>query len=239
MMRLDKFLSDMGVASRKETALACRRGGVLVNGAPALRPEHKLEPGRDRVHYLGREIVYRKNIYLWLNKPEGYVSATEDGRYPVVTALAPEEYRGRDLFPCGRLDRDTVGLLLLTDDGALAHALLSPKNGIEKTYRFAVDVPLPPSAEAILEAGVTTGGDVFRPAHLEADADRLGGRVSVTEGKYHEVKRMLASVGSPVTALERVSFAGIPLPEDLPRGACVPLTEEEVAYLKHCVRMDD
>ena len=231
-MRLDKLFTTVGLLSRREAAIAVRRGEVTVNGVPARSADMKVEPERDVIALRGEEVVYREFVYLWLNKPAGYVSATEDGRLPVVTELVPEAYRRLSLFPCGRLDRDTVGLLLLTNDGALSHALLSPRRGVEKVYRFAVGAPLPKEAEERLAAGMTLGEEVCKSARLTANADRMGGTVILTEGKYHEVKRMMAALGAPITYLERVAFAGIPLDPTLPRGEVRPLTEEELAILK-------
>lgn len=232
-MRLDKFFTTVGLLSRKETALAVRRGEITVGGLPARSADSKIDPERDSITYLGEPVVYREFVYLWLNKPTGYVSATEDGRLPVVTELAPPEYARLSLFPCGRLDRDTVGLLLLTNDGALSHALLSPRRAVRKVYRFRVAAPLPKEAEERLSAGMMLGEETCRPAILSADGDRLGGTVTLTEGKYHEVKRMMAALGSPITFLERSAFADIPLDPALPRGACRPVSEEELALLRH------
>ncbi len=231
-MRLDKFFTTVGRLSRRETALAVRRGDIAVNGIPASRADMKIDPDGDTVTYLGERIAYREFVYLWLNKPAGYVSATEDGRLPVVTELAPREYARLSLFPCGRLDRDTVGLLLLTNDGALSHALLSPRRGVEKVYRFRVEARLPDTAEERLLAGMMLGEERCRSAVLLADDDRMGGRVTLTEGKYHEVKRMMAALGSPISYLERISFAGIPLDPALARGECRPVSEAELALLR-------
>ena len=231
-MRLDKFFTTVGLLSRRETAQAVRRGRITVNGIAARAQDMAIDPERDAVTLDGERVVYREFVYLWLNKPRGYVSATEDGKLPVVTELAPPEYARLELFPCGRLDRDTVGLLLLTNDGALTHALLSPKRGVTKVYRFTTETPLPKEAEARLLEGITAGGEVFRSAHLAADGDRLGGTVTLTEGKYHEVKRMMAALGAPIRTLERIAFAGIPLDPRLARGECRPATEDEIAALK-------
>ena len=238
-MRLDKFFTTVGLLSRRETAIAVRRGEITVCGAPALRADMQVDPERDAVTLRGEPVVYRRFVYLWLNKPEGYVSATEDGRLPVVTELAPEEYRRLSLFPCGRLDRDTVGLLLLTNDGALSHALLAPRRAVPKIYRFRVAAPLPKEAEARLAEGMTLGEVQCRPAVLTADEDRMGGTVVLTEGKYHEVKRMMAALGAPITYLERCAFAGIPLDPDLPRGATRPVSEGELATLRAAAGLSD
>ena len=231
-MRIDKFISELGAASRKEASKIARSGGVTVNGAPVRDLSAHIDPERDVVTFQGRELTYKKFVYVMLNKPEGYVSATEDGRYPVVTELAPPEYARLSLFPCGRLDRDTVGLMLLTNDGALSHALLSPKRGVEKIYRFKTEAPLPRDAEERLLAGMTLSDCVCRPARLSADADRMGGSVTLTEGKYHEVKRMMAALGAPIVYLERYAFAGITLDPTLPRGMTREVSPEELAILR-------
>ena len=231
-MRLDKFFTTVGLLSRREVAAAVRRGQITVNGTVAKAADMKVDPEADAVTLAGEAVVYREFVYLWLNKPEGYVSATEDGRYPVVTELAPPEYARLSLFPCGRLDRDTVGLMLLTNDGALSHALLSPKRGVEKIYRFKTDAPLPRDAEERLLAGMTLSDCVCRPARLSADADRMGGSVTLTEGKYHEVKRMMAALGAPITYLERYAFAGITLDPTLSRGMTREVRHDELAILR-------
>ncbi len=230
-MRLDKFFTTVGLLSRRECAAAVRHGEITVNGVAARGADMTVEPEGDVVCYRGEKILYRAHTYLFLNKPAGYVSATEDGRYPVVTELVPPAFRRLNLFPCGRLDRDTVGLMLLTDDGALSHALLSPRRGIEKIYRFRCDAPLPPEAEERLLAGMTLGDTVCKSARLCAEADRACGTLALTEGKYHEVKRMMAALGCRVIELERIAFAGIPLDPTLKRGECRLCTEEEIRQL--------
>ncbi len=231
-MRLDKYFTTVGLLSRRETAQAVRRGRITVNGVAAAAQDMAIDPEADAVTLDGEPVIYRRFVYLWLNKPRGYVSATEDGRLPVVTELVPPAYARLELFPCGRLDRDTVGLLLLTNDGPLTHALLSPKRGVEKVYRFTTEAPLPREAEERLLAGIATGGDSFRAALLRADDDRMGGTVTLTEGKYHEVKRMMAALGAPVLTLERIAFAGIGLDPRLARGECRPATDEEIVRLR-------
>ena len=234
-MRLDKFFTTVGLLSRKEAAAAVRRGEVTVNGQVAKAADMKVDPDTDTVTLAGEAVVYREFVYLWLNKPEGYVSATEDGRYPVVTELAPPEYRRLSLFPCGRLDRDTVGLMLLTNDGALSHALLSPKRGVEKIYRFRTDAPLPSDAEERLLAGMVLGDEVCKSADLTLSSDRRSGEIVLTEGKYHQIKRMMAKEGSEVLTLERLSFAEIPLDERLARGTWRYLTDAEISRLRSSV----
>ncbi len=231
-MRIDKFISESGVASRKEASRAARSGGVTVDGVVVRDLSEHIDPERASVVYLGRKIEYRRFTYVMLNKPEGYVSATEDSSLPVVTELLSDELRKIELFPVGRLDRDTVGLMILTNDGATAHSLLSPKRHVSKEYRFKCDVPLPEGAEARFADRITLAdGYECKPALLIADPDRCGGVITLTEGKYHQIKRMVAASGSHVTYLERITFAGMPLDPALSRGEWRYLTAEEEARL--------
>lgn len=232
-MRIDKLISEMGIASRKESSLAAKRGLILVNGIPVKDASKHIDPERDVVEYAGRRINYGKFVYVMLNKPTGYVSATEDSRLPVVTALLTEELQKRELFPVGRLDRDTVGLMILTNDGALAHTLLSPRHHVEKEYYFRADEPMREGVEAEFSGGVTLAdGYECKSAVIDLDADRLGGRITLTEGKYHQIKRMVAACDNRVTYLERISFAGIPLDPSLERGEWRYLTDDEIAILR-------
>lgn len=231
-MRIDKLISESGIASRKEAARAARAGGVIVDGIPERDLSKHIDPERAEVIYLGRRIGYRRFTYVMLNKPEGYVSATEDSRLPVVTELLSEELCKIELFPVGRLDRDTVGLMILTNDGASAHSLLSPRHHVTKEYRFLCDLPLPLGTEERFADSVTLAdGYECKPAGLVCDPDRLGGRITLTEGKYHQIKRMIAASGSHVTYLERTRFADIPLDPTLRRGEWRYLTDEEEQLL--------
>lgn len=232
-MRIDKFLSEMGIAPRKEAAREAKRGGVTVNGVAVKDLSKHINPELDKVKYLGRDIEYKRFVYIMLNKPEGYVSATEDTKNPYVTELLPEELRRRELFPVGRLDKDTVGMMLLTNDGATAHSVLSPKRHVSKLYRFKCIEPLREDCEDIFLRGITLGdGYECKSAELVADGDRLGGVIRLTEGKYHQIKRMLGAVGNKITYLERISFAEIPLDKSLSRGEWRYLTADEEALLK-------
>ena len=227
-VRLDKFISECGIATRKETAVAAKRGGITVDGVPVKDPSRHIDPEKSKITFMGREISYSKFVYVMLNKPEGYVSATEDSRLPVVTELLPDELRKRELFPVGRLDRDTVGLMILTNNGILAHTLLSPKRHVSKVYRFKCREPLPLGAEEAFDKGITLAdGYECKSAVLVADSDRMGGEITLTEGKYHQIKRMVASFENKVTYLERIEFAGIPLDRTLKRGEWRMLTEKE------------
>ena len=235
-MRIDRYLNECGICSRKEAAIGAKRGGVCVNGAVERSASRHIDPECDRLTWFGREIAYRRFTYVMLNKPAGYVSATDDKSLPYVTELLADELRRMELFPVGRLDRDTVGLMILTNNGPLAHSLLSPKHHVEKVYRAAFRDPLPPEAEQVFAEGIMLAdGYVCKPAGLLADPDRTAGLITLTEGKYHQIKRMLEALGNRVVSLERVSFAGISLDPGLARGAYRFLTEEEEAAL-HAAR---
>ncbi len=225
-MRLDKLISECGIASRSEVLRACRAGSVTVNGSAVRQADFRVDPDSDTVVYCGRPVCYRRFVYLMLNKPAGYVSATEDGRAPVVTELLPPEYRRMGVFPCGRLDKDTVGLMLLTNHGALSHRLLAPKSHVEKRYSFEVDNPLRESDTAVLEAGVNIGGYHTKPCRVELTAP-CRGVIVLTEGKYHQIKRMMEAVGTRVTALERLTFGPLSLDPALARGKWRELTPDE------------
>ena len=223
----------MGISSRKESAIAAKRGGILVNGTPVKDASKHIDPDRDVVTYLGREIKYQKYVWVMLNKPEGYVSATEDSRLPVVTELLSDELQRMELFPVGRLDRDTVGLMLLTNNGNLAHTLLSPKHHVTKEYYFKSAEPLAADAETRFRERITLAdGYECKEAELVSDPDRMGGVITLTEGKYHQIKRMVAATDNAVTYLERISFAGIPLDRTLARGEWRMLTDEEIKLLE-------
>ena len=232
-MRIDKLLSEMGIASRSEAKLVARRGGVVVDGEAVKDLSRHIDPDAARVFYLGREVLYRRYTYVMLNKPMGYVSATEDTTLPVVTALLPAEYQKLELFPVGRLDRDTTGIMILTNDGKLAHTLLSPRHHVTKEYRFRAAEPMREGVEDEFRDGVILrDGYECKSADIRLDPDRLGGVITLTEGKYHQIKRMVASTDNRVVELERISFATIPLDPMLSRGEWRHLTEDEVAILR-------
>ena len=232
-MRIDKLLSDMGIAPRSESRIACRSGQVTVDGVPVKDSSCHVDPEKQRIVFRGREISYRRYTYVMLNKPEGYVSATEDSKLPVVTELLDGELRKMELFPVGRLDRDTTGLMILTNNGQLAHTLLSPKHHVEKEYYFTADEPLPAGAEETFLSGVTLAdGYECKSARLVLNDDRKGGYITLTEGKYHQIKRMIASLDNRVTSLERIRFADIILDRGLARGEWRYLTGDEIASLE-------
>ena len=230
-MRLDKMLSECGVATRRECAKAARAGQIMVNDLPVRSADVQINEETDRVNFCGRIIRYKKFVYVMLNKPDGYVSATEDGRDPVVTELLDEEYRRREVFPCGRLDKHTLGLMLLTDDGQLSHRLLSPNRHVSKGYAFRVKFPLSHKDVEALEAGVDIGGYVTKPCRVELTEEKAG-IITITEGKYHQIKLMMEAVHNQITYLERRTFGPLTLDETLPRGSWRELTQHEIDALR-------
>ena len=234
MERLDKLLASTGRWSRSEVKRLVREGRVLTNGRIAASAEEKYDAETAALVVDGEAVRMSKHVYLMLHKPAGVLSATEDGRGKTVLDLLPPEYRKRGLFPVGRLDKDTEGLLLLTDDGALAHDLLSPKKHVDKVYYTRVDGELTAEDCAAFAAGMTLGDSLAcLPAGLEilsagAESEAL---VTLREGKFHQIKRMLASRGKPVLYLKRLSMGTLKLDETLAPGAWRELTEQEAAAL--------
>ena len=228
--RLDKILSQAGY-SRREAKDLIAQGRVTVNGSPATKPETKLAD-TDAVAVDGAALA-RGYVYLMLHKPAGVVSATRDARERTVLDLLDDDLRRRELFPVGRLDKDVTGLLLLTDDGPLAHELLSPKKHVDKVYRVTVEGTLDETDRAKLAAGLVLGdGLACLPAHLELTEDPAVGLLTLREGKYHQVKRMMASLGKPVAELKRVAMGGLALDEGLEPGQWRFLTAGEVVLLR-------
>lgn len=230
-MRLDKLLAGTGLVSRKEAGVLVKKGAVTVDGAVAKSADLHVDPETQAVTVNGRPLQYKEHVYLMMNKPEGYVSATDDPG-PYVVSLLTQNYQKIGVFPCGRLDKNTVGLLLLTDDGTLSHRLLAPARHVDKEYLVRTKFPFSVEDEAVLEAGV----DLETGVHtLPCEVDIRGEKelvIRIREGKYHQIKLMLRAVHNQVTYLERISFAGIPLDPSLSRGEFRELTEEEIASLK-------
>ncbi len=232
-MRLDKFLGACGACSRAEAKRVIRSGGVSVNGTVARTAEQKIDPDSDRVVFCGKPLVWRKYTYILLNKPEGVVSATEDGRDRTVIDLLPPDVRKTGLFPCGRLDKNTLGLMLITDNGELGHRLLAPKSHVEKDYRFRSKFPLSQEDAARFESGVTLeDGYETKPAGIVLNETGDGGVITLVEGKYHQIKRMLEALDNKIIYLERIRFGPLTLDESMERGAWRYLTEEEIAALE-------
>lgn len=228
-MRIDKFLTATGTCTRSEAAKAVRRGEVTVDGRAVKSPSEQIDPEKVTICFGGQPIEYRKYIYIMMNKPEGVVSSTEDGDTTVIDLL-PEKYRRMNLFPCGRLDKYTVGFVLLTNNGPLGHYLLSPKHHVEKKYVFRVEKPLSDDDIARMEAGIDIGGYTTAPCKVERRGDAY--EITLTEGKYHQIRRMVEKVGSKVLFLERITFGNIALDRSLERGDWRFLTPDEIGLLE-------
>ncbi|MBU3099281.1 MULTISPECIES: 16S rRNA pseudouridine(516) synthase [Clostridium] len=236
MDRIDKILSNLGHGTRKEVKALLKKKKVEVDGVIATDSAMKVDPEKAVIKVSGDEINYRKYIYLVMNKPSGVVSATVDRNDETVIDLIDEQYRAFKPFPIGRLDKDTVGLLLITNDGELNHKLIAPKNHVDKVYYAEINKFIDASDINTFKKGVVIDdGYKCMPAELEVlTANENGSEVMVTiqEGKFHQVKRMFESVNKNVMFLRRVSFGPLKLDEDLVEGQCRELSEDEINLLK-------
>lgn len=228
MERLDKLLSNTGRWSRKEARELVKAGRVKVDGEAVARFEEKYPP-EAQIDVDGEALTHSRHTYIMLNKPAGVLSATEDRDQKTVMDLLPPHLRRLGLFPVGRLDKDTEGLLLLTDDGPLAHELLSPKKHVDKVYFVRVEGRLDERDASAFAAGMVLGdGLVCRSAGLEVLGEGDAALVTLREGKFHQIKRMLAARGKPVRYLKRLSMGGLMLDKALETGAWRPLSQEEI-----------
>lgn len=234
-MRLDKFLAEAGLGSRKEVKQLIKKGQITVNQQIEKSDKKQVDPVKDRIEYRGELLHYQEFYYYVLHKPAGVVSATEDQRDQTVMDLfSAKDYRS-DLFPVGRLDKDTEGLLLITNDGKLAHELLSPKKHVEKEYYAEVSGVMTAEDQQQFTEGITLDGELTLPAELSIDevtGETSKVRIILHEGKFHQVKRMVKSCGKEVTYLKRIRMGGLTLPQDLAKGKYRLLTEDELRRLK-------
>jgi len=232
--RLDKVLSNLGMGTRKELKNRIKSGEFAVDGVTVKSPEFKLDPEAACLTMNGQEIRYKKYVYLMLHKPAGYLTATEDRHAATVLDLLDDHWQSFDLFPAGRLDKDSEGLLLLTNDGALTHKILSPKNHVDKLYYIEYDGAFADGSAEKFAAGLTIdGGYLCLPAKLELLPENAA-LVTIQEGKYHQVKRMAEACGATVTYLKRLKMGPLELDETLEKGAYRPLTDQEEAALVSC-----
>jgi 16S rRNA pseudouridine516 synthase len=229
-MRLDKLLSNMGFGSRKEVKKLLKSGGVRIDGEPAKDGKEQVNPDTSEVTVHGELVEYKPYIYLILNKPQGVISATEDDQHRTVLDLLLEEHLIYDLFPVGRLDKDTEGMLLITNDGKFSHSLMSPKRHVKKTYYAKIEGQVTEEDIALFKQGLQLeDGYVTKPAELILLSSGPTSEIelTITEGKYHQVKRMFAAVGKHVTFLKRITIGSLPMDEHLSVGECRELTEED------------
>lgn len=229
MQRLDKLLCSQGTLSRREAGQLIRGGKVTVDGAVCRTPDRKVDPTAAAITVNGQSLCYKEHVYLMLNKPAGILCVSRDPKARTVVDLVPPELRRDGLFPAGRLDKDTTGLTLITDDGDLAHRILSPKKEIFKQYAVTVDGSLGETERAAFAAGVTLeDGTLCRPAVLTVTDPSGKALVEICEGRFHQIKRMFKAVGRTVVALDRRRIGGLWLDPALKYGECRELTEAEL-----------
>ncbi len=228
MVRLDKFISDSLVVGRKEASGMIKSGRISVDGSVIKKPDYKFDETTSLVCADGKEIFFKKFIYIVMNKPSGLICSTEDKREKTVFSLLPEEYLNKSVAPVGRLDKDTVGLLLLTNDGETAHKMLSPKSHVSKKYYVECDKEFVPEDIETLKNGIMMDGKLTKPAELEILTPPNTAYITLTEGKYHEIKRLCEYCSKKVTFLERISFGNLTLEKSLERGKWKEISFEEL-----------
>ena len=233
MERLDKYIASRSRYSRKDVKTLLREGKIRLNGQITRDSAQNVDEN-DTLEISGEPFCAPKHVYLMLHKPQGVVSASEDRKEKTVIDLVPDKWKRDGLFPAGRLDTDTTGFVLVTDDGEFAHRILSPKNHVPKIYRVTLrDAAVPSYAETFKNGVVLGDGTECLTAELTYTDDPHIVRVILHEGMYHQIKRMFASIGNAVTALHREAIGGVPLDDELPPGACRPLTETEIDTIEH------
>lgn len=242
MLRIDKYLADCGLGTRSEVKKYIKAKQITVNGEVVAKPEQKIEENIDKVFFKGQQITYEKYVYYLLHKPAGCVTAKQDNVHKTVMEYFPEDILAKDIAPVGRLDLDTEGLLLFTNDGQLTHHLLSPTHHIPKIYYAILDKEVPESAVELFKNGVDIGDDKLTlPAELkilplevnEAEEKQYSAELTIHEGRFHQVKRMFEAVGCTVTYLKRLSMGSLTL-GDLSKGEYRKLTEEEIMEIQNC-----
>ena len=231
MERIDKFIASQTNYSRSDVKKLISKRKVIVNDDIIIKPDIKIDPLKDIIKVDEKVLVFKKNIYLVLNKPKGYVSATEDKKDKTVLDLVPEKYKSRALFPAGRLDKDTTGLMIITDDGDFAHDILSPKKHISKEYEVEIDIPVTKEMEKSFSDGIELNDGKCKFAKLEKIGEYKA-IVTLTEGRYHQIKRMFGCFGAKVINLNRISMGKFRLPKDLKLGEARELKDEEKNLIK-------
>ncbi len=225
--RIDKAFSSCGISSRSECLTLIKKGKVTVNGERVKTPSLKVDIEKDDIRLNDEKLTLKKFVYIMLHKPLGVVSSTDEGEQTTVIDIIPDSMKRDGLFPCGRLDKDTLGLVILTNDGQSAHRRLAPKTHAEKEYIFKTAEVVTEQDLLKIEKGVTLkDGYVTMPCKVKLTSEREG-VITLVEGKYHEIKRIFGSLGNKITYLKRISFAGIYLDQDLKEGECRYLTQTE------------
>ncbi|MCD8214348.1 MAG: rRNA pseudouridine synthase [Clostridiales bacterium] len=235
MTRLDRYLSERENITRKEAKALIKAGKVKIDRETVLLPEYKLDEEASEVSIGERIIRYEKFVYIVMNKPSGVVCASEDKRDKTVFDILPEKLKRKGLFTAGRLDKDTTGLLIITNDGALSHRLLSPKHHVKKQYYIEGEGEAAENACERIKEGLSLGSLKLKPGELNiisSENEKTKALLTITEGKFHQVKRMMYEIGVEVTCLKRISFGNITLPEDLKEGQARLMSETEIKMLK-------
>ena len=235
MERIDKIISEQTYYTRREIKKLISQGTIYVNGEQVKKPENKYDETKITIKINGEEIEIKKHIYLLLNKPKGYVSATEKERQKTGLDLVPEKYKYRDLFPAGRLDKDTTGLMLITDDGEFAHNILSPRKHVKKEYEVTLDIPVTETMVNGFKKGINLSDGECKSADLEITGEYTA-NVVITEGRYHQIKRMFGCYGAKVIELNRIRMGNLYLPKDLKFGEVKEATQAELEKIQErCV----
>lgn len=231
MERIDKIISEQTYYTRKEIKKLISQGNVYVDGKQVEKPENKYDENNISIKINGKEIDIKKYVYLLLNKPKGYVSTTEMKSQKTVLDLVPEEYKNRSLFPAGRLDKDTTGLMLITDDGEFAHNILSPKKHVKKIYEVTIDIPTTETMVKGFQKGVKLNDGECKSAIMEITGEYTA-NVTLIEGRYHQIKRMFGCYGAKVVELNRICTGNLKLPKDLKCGEVREATKKELIEIQ-------
>ena len=231
MERIDKIISEHTHYSRKEIKKLISQKAVYVNGEAVKKPECKYDETDISLKINGEEIEIKKHIFLLLNKPKGYISATESKSHQTVLDLIPKKYKHRNLFPAGRLDKDTTGLMLITDDGEFSHNILSPRKHVEKEYEVTIDIPVTSEMADGFKKGVELNDGECKTAYLNKTGEYTA-NVTITEGRYHQIKRMFGCFGAKVTELNRIRIGKLYMPEDLKLGETKEATPDELKKIQ-------
>lgn len=231
MERIDKIISEQTYYTRKEIKKLISQGNVYVNGKQVEKPENKYDETSISIKINEKEIDIKKYVYLLLNKPKGYISSTETKSQRTVLDLVPEKYKNRNLFPAGRLDKDTTGLMLITDDGEFSHNILSPRKHVKKEYEVTIDIPVTETMVKGFKKGVNLNDGECKSADLEITGE-FTANVTITEGRYHQIKRMFGCYGAKVVELNRICMGNLKLPKDLKCGEIREATAEELIEIQ-------
>ena len=231
MERIDKIIASQGKYSRSEVKKMLSQGRIKVNEKIVKKAEEKIDIENSIISIDNINLNFKKNLYLVLNKPKGYISATEDRNQKTVLELVPDEYKRKGLFPAGRLDKDTTGMMIITDDGGFAHDILSPKKHIAKTYKVTIDIEITEKMKKDFAKEIVLKDHVCCPAIIRVENENTA-LITITEGKYHQIKRMFGCFGAKVVELHRIRMGNLDLPTDLKQGECRELSAKEINLLK-------